>query len=111
MFWKYKLLFVWPERDDYRADLMQSEIHDRMLTRAFKNVARTLKFRPEYQEAAQTKLLKAKAKMEKRFPEEVKQGLSFVGVHNRRTDYTKYTDDKFQMHELDETYFDVKYER
>ena len=90
------------------ASLSRSESHycpeHEKLAQFYKvTVRNTLKFKPEYADAAQEVLDEVAARLGKR---KRKDGdVTFVGIHNRRTDHIKWTKDNHNRKPLKPQFF------
>ena len=100
-----RILTLWPGNDDYRADLQDGKEHNKMLRAAMTYISENLKFLPQFNEKALETLKKVEKKLRKRKNYCANVNITYVGIHNRRTDFTKYADQMWSMEELDEDYF------
>ena len=69
-------------------------------------ITKSLKFLPQLTDRVSRVLNRVDAKFRERRGLTRDAVITYVGVHNRRTDYTKYVEFKFGMEELGEEFFE-----
>ena len=80
--------------------------HNKMLQSGMDYISKSLKFLPSLADKAQETLKKVEVKFRRKC--EINKGsiITYVCMHHRRTDFTKYAHTKWGMDELDEDYFE-----
>ena len=91
---------------DSRADLQAGEEHDKMIRAGMSYVSEKLEFLPHLNTKAIETLRAVDKKLRKRKKYDEEAVINYIGIHNRRTDYSKYADKKWNMEDLDEDYFE-----
>eukprot|EP00095_Tigriopus_kingsejongensis_P012096 maker-scaffold702_size109376-snap-gene-0.22 protein:Tk12096 transcript:maker-scaffold702_size109376-snap-gene-0.22-mRNA-1 annotation:"dihydropteridine reductase" len=105
-FWKGHILLLFDKQVDHLKLNVPSQPYKFFIAGMVKSMRRSLKVRKDILERVQTKMAEIEGKFRKKHPEvDPEQAITWVGIHNRRSDFISHSWTKHRATPVEEEFF------